>query len=59
MAGALPGRSYLAKLEAAGFAEAAVVGATGYVTSRYTAAHRVTARKPPGPLGEAARGTAS
>ena len=46
MAGALPGRSYLAKLRDAGFEAAEVLMATGYVTSRYTAAYYVAARKP-------------
>jgi len=46
VAGALPGRSYLAKLEAAGFVDAEVIGPTGYTTSRYTAAHHIAALKP-------------
>ena len=46
MAGALPGRSYLAKLRAAGLEQAEVREATGYVTSQYTAAYHVVARKP-------------
>ena len=49
MAGALPGRSYLAKLAQAGFEDAAVHGTTGYVTSKYTEGHTLVARKPLGP----------
>jgi hypothetical protein len=33
VAGALPGRSYLEKLGAAGFRSAEIVGRTGYATS--------------------------
>jgi len=42
----LPGRSYLAKLQAAGFCEAEVIGKTGYVTSRFTEAFHIRASKP-------------
>ena len=45
MAGALPGRSYLEKLAAAGFRDAEILGPTGYATSRFTKAHRIRARK--------------
>jgi len=46
VAGALPGRSYLARLEEAGFEHGELHGATGYETSRYTAAYHITASKP-------------
>jgi hypothetical protein len=37
---------YLAMLEAAGLVDARVLNATGYKTSRFTAAYLITANKP-------------
>jgi len=46
VSGAIPGRSYLEGLDAAGLIEPRIAGSTGYRTSVYTEAVYVTARKP-------------